>query len=74
MPSVIRTFTWWKIILGVVLIYINANQLLHPEKRTFQPSTAGEANAMLGMEVILIVVGAWLMYSGTRTGTRKPLV
>lgn len=73
MASVFRSFTWWKIVLGAVLIYRDTYDLLYPSKRAFPPANPGEANVMLGLDVLFIGIGVWLLYSGIRVGPRKPM-
>ena len=58
------SFTWWKIIVGSVLVYINSEQLMFPETRALQPSNEGEARVMITVEIIILLIGAWLAFSG----------
>jgi hypothetical protein len=73
MASMFRSFKWWKIILCAVLIYTDTYDLLYPNKRAFPPANAGEANVILGLDVIFTGVGLWLIYSGIRAGKRQPV-
>jgi hypothetical protein len=52
-----RQLSWWRLLLGLLLVYMNGKFLLFPQTRTLQPSNAGEATEMLLTDVVLIVIG-----------------
>jgi hypothetical protein len=55
---------WWKIVLGALLVYIETKQLLYPGTRSLQPSNHTQAASMLFVECALMLLGAWLIFSG----------
>jgi len=57
---------WWKIIIGALLVFIEAKFLLHPNTRTFQPATHAEGSVQLVVEYALLFLGVWLIFSGIR--------
>ena len=67
-----QTYTWWKIVLGSVLLYINVKLLLFPQSRALQASNAAQATGMFIVNGSLILLGGWLLISGVRAGRRKP--
>lgn len=58
-----RQLSWWRLLVGLLLVYLNGKFLLYPQTRTLQPSNAGEATGMLVTDVALIAVGVWLLAS-----------
>ncbi len=65
-----RELSWWRLLLGLLLVYINVKFLLFPQTRTFQPANAGEATGMLIVDLALIALGVWLLttcYRAPRT-------
>ncbi len=61
-----RNVVWWKVILGVLLVYIEAKQFISPGSRAFQPSNSTQAGAMIFVQCALLLVGLWLTISGIR--------
>ncbi len=57
---------WWKIIVGTLLVYINVKHLIFPGTRAFQPSNPTQATTMLIVAWALLLLGAWLVFSGVR--------
>lgn len=53
--------SWWRLLLGLLLVYTNVKFLLLPQTRTFQPANAGEATGMLITDILLVGVGIWLL-------------
>lgn len=62
-----RELSWWRLLLGLLLVYINGKFLLFPQTRTLQPANAGEATGMLIVDLALIAVGVWLLTTCYRT-------
>jgi len=62
-----RALSWWRLLLGLLLIYINAKFLLFPQTRALQPANAGEATGMLIVELSFIAVGIGLLATCYRT-------
>ena len=56
-----RQLSWWRLLVGLLLVYLNVKFLLFPQTRTFQPSSASEATGMLIVDLALIAVGLWLL-------------
>lgn len=56
-----RQLSWWRLLVGLLLVYLNGKFLLFPQTRTFQPSNAGEATGMMVTDVVLIAIGVWLL-------------
>ena len=67
-----QSYTWWKIVLGTVLIYINVKFLLLPHSQAFQPDDRTQAVVLLVITGAMILVGGWLLVSGVRAGRPKP--
>jgi hypothetical protein len=61
-----KSFVWWKIVLGAVLILVETKQLFNPGSRALQPSNATQATSMLTVECAVLLLGAWLIFSGLR--------
>jgi hypothetical protein len=56
-----RELSWWRLLLGLLLVYTNVKFLLFPQTRTLQPANAGEAAGMLFVDLALIALGVWLL-------------
>jgi len=57
---------WWKVIIGTLLVYTEAKHLFFPGTRALQPSNPSQAAGMLVAEYALVLLGAWLIFSGIR--------
>ncbi len=69
-----RQLSWWRLLVGLLLVYINGKLLLFPQTRTLQASNHGEAIGMITVDVVLIAVGGWLLatcYRVPRSPTPK---
>jgi hypothetical protein len=66
-----KGFVWWKIIVGAILVYLESKQLINPGSRAFQPSNSTQAATMLVVECALLLLGAWLIYSGSKARSSK---
>ena len=62
---------WWKVILGLVLIFVEINNHMHPASNLLKADNAGEQAGMNVAAVIIIAVGCWLVYSGAKQVWRK---
>ena len=62
-----RELSWWRFLLGVLLVSMNVKFLLFPQTRTLQPANASEATGMLAVDIVLIAVGVWLLSTCYRT-------
>jgi len=71
MRSLAYGFTWWKVILGVILVWINGKQFFFPGSRPLQPLSSAEAAGMFASQCVFMFIGLWLLYSGIMTGFRK---
>ncbi len=56
-----RELSWWRLLVGLLLVYINVKFLLLPSTRTLQPSNASEAHGMWVTDVVLLAVGVCLL-------------
>jgi hypothetical protein len=72
MPAAGPSYTWWKIILGSFLIFINVKLLLFPQTRTFQADNSAQSVGMFIATAAMILLGGWLLISGVQAGRRKP--
>ena len=61
----------WKVVLGVLLIYLEAKDLLVPSHVPdfLQPSNLTQTIAMRFTQILIIGAGIWLLFSGI-TGKR----
>jgi len=58
--------TWWKVVVGGALVLLNAEHLLFPATRNLQPSNSDQAFGMLLANIVILMVGVWLLVSGLR--------
>jgi len=56
----------WRVLLGVLLIYINAKNYLAPAPNLLKASNSTEQVGMNLGYFAMIGVGCWLIYTGTR--------
>jgi hypothetical protein len=66
------SYTWWKIILGSFLIFINVKLLLFPQARALQADNFAQSVGMFAVTAAMILLGGWLLISGVRAGRPKP--
>lgn len=64
-------YTWWKIVLGAVLMYIGLKDLLFPQTRALQAANSAQEVGMFIVSGAIILLGAWLLISGVQAGRRK---
>lgn len=62
---------WWRVIVGLMLIFIEVKNYIHPAANLLKANSPGEQAAMNGTMVALIVLGCWLVYSGVKPVWRK---
>jgi len=67
----IKGLVWWKIIIGFLLVFVEAKQLLFPGTRALQPSNGTQAASMLFVECALMPLGLWLIFAGIRAGYKS---
>jgi hypothetical protein len=67
-----KSFTWWKIILGLLLLWTTLTRLFAPQTRPFQPTNSAQGLGMFMVDCVIILLGGWLVMSGVRAGLRKP--
>jgi ABC-type glycerol-3-phosphate transport system permease component len=56
-----RKISWWRLVLGFVLVYINGKLLLFPQTRALKPANSAQAAGMATVDVVLMAVGIWLL-------------
>jgi uncharacterized membrane protein HdeD (DUF308 family) len=66
-----RQLSWWRLVLGLCLVYLNGKFLLFPQTRTFQASNSGEAIVMAVVDLVLIATGVWLLATCYRVRQKK---
>ncbi len=62
---------WWRVVVGMILIFIEVKNYIHPAPNLLKANNPGELAAMNGTMVALIVLGCWLVYSGVKPVWRK---
>ncbi len=67
-----QSFTWLKIILGALLVYVSLKLVLFPQSRTLQAANLGEEIGMFIVDAAMTILGGWLLISGIRAGLRNP--
>lgn len=63
---------WWKVISGLVLIFIEIKNHIHAAPNLLKADNLGQQVGMNAAAVALIAVGCWLVYSGAKPVWRKP--
>lgn len=55
---------WWKVVVGGLLVFVEISNIFGRA----QPLTGNrdQIEGMKAMEVVLLFVGAWLIYAGTK--------
>ena len=56
----------WKVVVGLLLIFVGLNNLVSRPRGPFQASNLDQQQGMEAMAIVLAVVGVWLVYSGTK--------
>lgn len=62
---------WWKVILGLVLVYTEIHNHASPAPNLLRADNAAEQVGMNVAMIVIILVGCWLIYSGVRPLWRK---
>jgi hypothetical protein len=62
---------WWKIILGLVVVYIEIHNWVSPAPNLLKASNPAQQVGMDIAMVAIIAVGCWLIYSGAKPALRK---
>lgn len=62
----------WKILVGVLLIYINVTNFIAPAPNLLKAETPSEQTGMNIACFAMIGLGCWLIYSGVKPVWRKP--
>jgi hypothetical protein len=57
---------WWKILMGLWLIYINISNYINPGPNLAKAANQIEQNGMNAAPLIFISIGCWLVYLGMR--------
>ena len=55
---------WGRVLLGSLLIFIEAKNYFHPATNLLTPSNETQATAMNATAIVLAFLGAWLVVSG----------
>ena len=71
MPTQSGKLVWWKIILGILLIFIEVKNHLFPTADLLKADNQTQQAGMYFMMVVLVVLGCWLVYSGIKPIWRK---
>jgi drug/metabolite transporter (DMT)-like permease len=62
---------WWRVVLGVMLIAMQALSHVAPSPDRFLPANAAQASGAVIANVFVIVLGLWLIASGIRPKARQ---
>ena len=62
---------WWRIVVGSLLVIIEVKNHIAPAPNLLKASNEGEQVGMYVGMVAIIVLGCWLIYSGTKPVWRK---
>lgn len=57
---------WWKVILGAVLVLNEINSRVNPAPNMLKADNAAQQFGMNVTEVVIALIGCWLIYSGTK--------
>jgi len=71
MPPQLQKPIWWKVIVGLLLIFIEVNNRIHPAANLLKADNQGEQVGMNIAMVAVIALGCWLVYSGVKLMWRK---
>ena len=73
MPHQSQKPVWWKVILGLVLVYVEIHSHVSPAPNFLRATNQAQQTGMDIMMVAIIVVGCWLVYSGAKPLWRKTM-
>jgi uncharacterized membrane protein YecN with MAPEG domain len=62
---------WWKVMVGLLLIFVEIDSRIHPAPNLLKADNPGEQIGMDATMVAIVAVGCWLVYSGARPLWRK---
>ena len=71
MPPQRQEPVWWKVVVGLLLIFIEVKNHIHPAANLLKADNQGEQIGMNTVMVALIVLGCWLVYSGIKPMWRR---
>ena len=57
---------WWKVILGLLLIYVQIHSHFYPAPNLLKADNPAQQTGMNIVMGLIIAVGCWLVYSGTK--------
>jgi hypothetical protein len=66
MPPKRQEPVWWKVIAGLLLIFVKVKNHIDPAANVFRANSEGEQIGMNTAMVVLIAIGCWLVYSGIK--------
>jgi len=69
--TVPRKIKWGRVLLGAWFVYSSAKNKFHPAPNLFKAENVGEATGMFLATLCFIVLGFWLVVSGTRPRSGK---
>jgi len=62
---------WWKVILGLVLIFVEIHSHFYPAPNLLKADNPAQQTGMNIAMVLIIAAGCWLVYSGAKPVWRK---
>lgn len=62
---------WWKVILGLVLIIVEIHSHVSPAANLLKASNHTQQVGMDVTALLIVLLGCWLVYSGTKPVWRK---
>jgi hypothetical protein len=62
---------WWKVIVGLLLIFVEINNHINPAPNLLKANSPSEQVGMNVVMLALIALGCWLVYSGSKPLWRK---
>ena len=71
MPDQLRRPIWWRVILGLVLVFGEVHGHVIPARNLLKASNDAQQFGMNIAAVVIILVGCWLVYSGGKPLWRK---
>jgi hypothetical protein len=62
---------WWKVIIGLIIAFNAINKMLH---RTAPPPNVNrdQFQGMQDMQIVILFLGLWLIWWGTKPLRKKP--
>jgi hypothetical protein len=62
---------WWKVILGLVIIYVAVDSYINPAPNMLRANNQSEEFGMFVGAIVTVTLGIWLVYSGAKPFWRK---